>query len=105
MDDSKLTRKVKAVPVHVKQALNEGRGIALPILGPGAERECVVIARLRQVYSMERDPVAGWTTGPVCTGPENLASTWVRIPYRPAPSEPHYVLRHPVHQISAKTKC
>jgi len=35
---------------------------------------------------------AGWAPGPVWTGAENLALTWIRSPYRPAPSESQYVL-------------
>ena len=34
MNDSELTRKVKAVALHVKQALSGGGGVALPILDP-----------------------------------------------------------------------
>jgi hypothetical protein len=96
LNDCKLARKVEAVPLHVKQALSGG----IPDLGAG--RECVVSAKPRPFNSIERDPVAGWAIGPVWTCPENLASTWGRTPYR---SEPLYVLRHPVHQISAKTEC
>jgi hypothetical protein len=55
---TKLTRKVKAVPLHVKQALSGGVGVALPIIDPGAGRECVVSAKLRPVYFMEKDLVA-----------------------------------------------
>jgi hypothetical protein len=41
---------------------------------------------------LERDPVfivqeAGWASGQVCTGAENLASTGIRSPDRPARSE------------------
>ena len=35
---------------------------------------------------------AGWAPGPVWTGAENLTSTWIRSPYRPAPSESQYTL-------------
>jgi len=104
LDDSKLARKVKAVPLRVKQALSGGRGVTVPILDSGAGKECVVSAKPQPVYSMERDPVAGWAMGQVWTVPENLASTWVRTPYHPAPSEPLYVLCHPVHQIAPKLR-
>ena len=30
---------------------------------------------------------AGWTSGPVCKGAENLALTGIRSPDRPAPSD------------------
>ena len=38
---------------------------------------------------------AGWTPGPVWTGAENLASTGIRSPDRPARSESLYRLRYP----------
>jgi hypothetical protein len=49
----------------------------------------VVNATLRPLYPQETHPVAiaqkaGWTPGPVWAGAENLASTWIRTPYRPA---------------------
>ena len=91
MNDSKLRRRVTAVPLHAKQALSGGRGIALPILDLGVRRGWVVSTMPRLVYSMERDPVAGWAMGPVWTGPEDLASTWVRTPDRPARSESLYL--------------
>jgi hypothetical protein len=47
----------------------------------------------------ERDPVpivqeAGWAPGPVWTGVENLASTGIRSPDRPARSESLYRLSY-----------
>ena len=47
-----------------------------------------------------KDPVpivqeAGWVLGPVWTGAENLASTGIRSPDRPARSESLYGLRYP----------
>jgi len=38
---------------------------------------------------------AGWTPGPVWTGGENLITTWVRSPDRPARSEELYRLSYP----------
>ena len=40
---------------------------------------------------------AGWTPGPVWTGAENLASTGIRSPDRPARSQSLYRLRYPAH--------
>jgi len=58
----------------------------------------------RSLYPWERDTVpivqeAGWAPGPVWTGAENLASTGIRSPDRPARSQPLYRLRYPDPQI------
>jgi len=49
-----------------------------------------------------KDPVpivqeAGWASGPVWTGAENLAPTGIRSPDRPARRQPLYRLRYPAH--------
>jgi len=51
------------------------------------------------------DPVpilqkAGWATGPVWTGAENLAPTGIRSPDRPARSQSLYRLSYPAHYIT-----
>ena len=51
-------------------------------------------------FSPRTDPVpivyvAGWAPGPVWTGAENLASTGIRSPCRPARSESLYRLSYP----------
>jgi len=40
---------------------------------------------------------AGWAPGPVWTGAENLASSGIRSPNRPARSQSLYRLRYPAH--------
>jgi len=50
-----------------------------------------------------KDPVsivqeAGWASGPVWTGAENLAPTGIRSPDRPARRQALYGLRYPAHQ-------
>ena len=50
-----------------------------------------------------KDPVpivqeAGWALGPVWTGAENLFSTGIRSPDRPARSQSLYRLRYPAHR-------
>jgi hypothetical protein len=54
----------------------------------------------RPLYPQERDPVsivqeAGWTPEPVWTGAENLTTTGIRSPDRPALSELLYRLSYP----------
>ena len=51
-----------------------------------------------------KDPVtivqeAGWTSGPVWTGTENLTPTGIRSPNRPARRQSLYRLRYPAHYI------
>ena len=51
-------------------------------------------------FTTGNDPVpiiqeAGWASGPVWTGAENLAPTWIRSPGRPARSESLYRLSYP----------
>ena len=51
-----------------------------------------------------KDPVpilqeAGWATGPVWTGAENLSPTGIRSPDRPARSESLYRLSYPGRRI------
>jgi hypothetical protein len=41
----------------------------------------------REKYPVSIVLEAGWTPGPVWTGAENLASTWIRSPDRSARSE------------------
>ena len=53
----------------------------------------------------QKDPVpivqeAGWASGPVWTGAENLAPTGIRSPDRPARRQSLYRLRYPAHDIS-----
>ena len=50
-----------------------------------------------------KDPVpilqeAGWASGPVWTGAENLAPTGIRSPDRPARRQSLYRLRYPAHR-------
>ena len=56
-------------------------------------------ATLRPLDPQERDPVpvtreAGWVPRPMWTGAENLASTGIRSPDRPARTESVYRLRY-----------
>ena len=60
----------------------------------------VVNATARPLFTRERDLVpivqeAGWTSGSVWTGAENLAPTGARSPDRPTRSELLYRLSYP----------
>jgi len=49
---------------------------------------------------------AGWAPGPVWTGAENLASTGILSPDRPARSQSLYRLRYPAHRnLEATPEC
>ena len=66
----------------------------------GARWKWVVNGTPRPFYPQERDPVpfvqeAGWASGRVWTGEENLAPTGIRSPDHPNPSESLYQLRYP----------
>ena len=61
------------------------------------------MSRPRPHLTPEKDPVpivqeAGWASGPVWTGAENLASTGIRSPDRPARRQALYELRYPAHR-------
>jgi len=56
-------------------------------------------------FNPRKDPVpivqeAGWASGSVWTGAENLAPTGIRSPDRPAPSESLYRLSYPAHKFT-----
>jgi len=61
---------------------------------------CVVKATPWLLFTPGKDPVptvqeAGWATGPVWTGAENLAPAGIRSPDLPARSESLHRLRYP----------
>ena len=65
----------------------------------------------RPHLTSRKDPVpivqeAGWVSGPVWTGAENLAATGIRSPDRPARRQSLYRLRYEAHRcvvLSAKS--
>jgi hypothetical protein len=66
------------------------RGIALPFLDHGTRRGWRVSVTPQPLFTPGKKAVpivqeAGWTTGQVWTGVENLAHTGIRSPDRPAP--------------------
>ena len=66
----------------------------------GTRSGLVVSDTLRPPFTPGKDPVpivqeAGWASGPVCTGAENLAPTGFRSPDRPARSQLLYRLSYP----------
>jgi hypothetical protein len=59
----------------------------------------VVNSTPQPLYPLEREPVlivqeAGWASGPVRTGVENLAPTGIQSPGRPAHGESLYLLHY-----------
>ena len=61
-------------------------------------------------FSPGKDPVpivqeAGWVPGPFWTGAENLATTGIRSPDRPARSESLYQLSYPVPYNQTQLAC
>jgi hypothetical protein len=67
------------------------RGVALLFHDHGTRRWWEVSVTPRPHFTHGKDPVpivqeAGWAPGPVWTGAENLASTGIRFPDRPARS-------------------
>ena len=77
-------------------ACRGSRGIALPFHDYDTRR-VVVSVTPRPLFTPGKDPVpivqeAGWSPGPVWTGAENLASTWIPSPDRPTRSQSLYRL-------------
>jgi hypothetical protein len=59
--------------LHAKQAQTGGRGIALPMLGPGTRRQWIISATPQLLYLQEKAllPIVkevGWDLGPVWMG-------------------------------------
>jgi hypothetical protein len=85
-----------------RRAHRGSRGIALPFHDHGTRRGWGVSVTPRPLFTPGKDPVpivqeAGWAPGPVWTGAENLASTGIRTPNRPARSQSLYRQRYPAH--------
>ena len=79
------------------------RGIALPFHDHGTRRGRGVSVTPRPLFTPGKDPVpivqkAGWAPWPVWTGAENLATTGIRSPDRPARSQSLYRLSYPAHR-------
>jgi len=115
--------KVKCIPVQAlrlctgRTAQRGSRGIALLFHDHGNRRGWRVSVTPRPLFTPGKDPVlivqeAGWASGPVWTGAENLASTGIPCPDRPARSQLVYRIRYPAHwetvvgsDISLKIGC
>jgi hypothetical protein len=80
------------------------RGIALLLLYHGIRRGRGVSVTPRPLFTPGKNTLsivleAGWATGSVWTGAENLAPTGIRSPDRPAPSQSLYRLRYPARSF------
>jgi len=72
------------------------RGIALLFLDHGTRRGWgFSVMSQTALYPIVQE--AGWAPRPVWTGAENLVSTYIRSPDRPARSQSLYPLRYPSH--------
>ena len=85
-----------------RTAQRGSRGIALLFLDYGTRRGWMVSVTPRRLFTPGKDPVptvqkAGLAPGPTLTGAENLASTGIRSPDRPARSQSLYRLSYPAH--------
>ena len=85
-----------------RTAQRVSRGIALPFHDHGTRRGWGVSVTPWPLFTPGKDPVpilqeAGWASGPVWTGVENLALHRDSIPDRPARSQSLYRLRYPAH--------
>jgi hypothetical protein len=83
------------------KTLRESRGIALLFLTLAVERGRFSVTP-RPLSTPGKDPVpivqeAGWAPKPVWTGADNLASTGIRSPDRPARSQSLYRQSYPAH--------
>ena len=92
---------VQALRLWTGRTAHRGsRGIALPFHNFGTRRGWGVSVTPRPLFTPGKDPVpivreAGWAPGPVWTGAENLDSTGIRSPDRPARSQSLYRLSYP----------
>ena len=86
-----------------RTAHRRSRGIALLFHDHGTRRGWGVRVMHWPLFAPGKDPVpivqeAGWAPGPVWTGAENLATTGIRSPDIPAPSQLLYRLSYPAHK-------
>jgi hypothetical protein len=96
----------KVHPCTGTEALYRGsRGIALPFHGHSTRWRWGVSITPRPLFTRGKNllPIvqeAGWASGPVWTGAENLATTGIRSPDRPAHSHSLYHLSYRAHSIN-----
>ena len=98
----------KSYPCAVTEALYRpygrrgSRGIALLFHDHGTRRGWGVSVTPWPLFTPGKDPVpivqeAGWASGPVWTGAENLTPTRIRSPDPPARSQSLYRICYPTH--------
>ena len=96
---------VQALRICLGRTARRGsRGIALLFLDHGTRRGWGVSVTPRPLFAPGEDLVpivqeAGWASGSVCTGAENLAPTGIQSPDRPARSQSLYRLRYPTYNL------
>ena len=96
---------VQALRLSTGRTVHRGsRVIALIFLDHGTRRGWGVSVTLRPLFTPRKDPVpivqeAGWAPRPVWTGAENLISTGIRSPERPARNQSLYRLHYPAYEF------
>jgi hypothetical protein len=90
-------------PIQPRCVPEWGGGIALLFHDHGTRRGWVISRTPQSCFTPGKDPVpivqeAEWAPDPVWTGAENLGSTRIRSPDRPARSQSLYRLSYPAHR-------
>jgi hypothetical protein len=93
----------KVHPCTGRTAHRRNRGTALLFYDHDTKSGSEVSITLRSLFTSVKEPVpivqeAGWATGPVWTGAENLDLTEIRYPDPPARSQSLYRLRYTAHE-------
>ena len=93
---------LQALSLCTGRTARRSRGIAIPFHDHGTRSGRGVSVTPRQLFTPRKDPVpilqeAGWATGSVWIGAENLAPTGIRSPDRPSRNQSLYLLRYLAH--------
>ena len=96
---------MQALRLYRGRTARRGSGsIVIVFLDHGTRRWWKVNVTPRPLFTPKKDPVplvqeVGWDPGPVWTGAENLDSTGIQSPDRPARSQSLHRLRYPARRV------